>query len=412
MRRQSVAGAIVLAAITVGIGLAVPQDGAATGLAGRLGLDRVFSSWWFLAVCALISVQLTGAITRLCTRDLRRIRRDRGPASADPMTVRDASRLAVALKAAGYRRIRRSATTARYVKHVWGYAGPTLLHLGMLAAILGALMNSLTLSSGNLVLLEGATVAQGEPLGSARYGPLADPPVLSQTLRCDGIDITYWPDGEPRRIEGLYSIVRLGGDQSFRVATNAPLVVDGVRFFQDSRVGYAYGVTLMRGETTTKHRLDLPLPESGDSASYIDTLLENGDMLRAKVTHDPSAPMGDPVLTLRLVRGEDIIGEESFSSTGAGVLGDTEVSVDIATRWSMIALERSRGAGMLFAGFFIILLGAALIYAATPREFTLVGQEDGTATADWHAARFAALYAAEERALRAAASGTGVDADD
>lgn len=412
LRRQAVVVAIVLATITVGIGLAVPQDGAATGLAGTLGLDHVFSGWWFLAVCVLVALQLGGAVTRLSARDLRRIRRERGPASSDSVTVRDAAGLAAALTAAGYRRIRRSRTTARYVKHVWGYAGPALLHLGMLTAILGALINSLTMSSGTLVVFEGATVTQGEQLGSARHGLFGNPPALTQTLRCDGIDITYWPNGEPRQIEGLYSIIRPGGEEAVRVATNAPLVIDGVRIFQDSRVGYAYGVTLTRGAETIKQRVDLPLPESGDSPSYVDTLLENGDMLRAKVTHDPAASAGNPILTLRLVRNEDIVGEQPFSGTGSGVLGDTQVSVDIATRWSMIALEQSRGIGILFAGFFIILLGAVLIYAATPREVTLVRREDDTVIADWHAVRFSALYANEERMLRIAAAGAKEDDGD
>lgn len=406
MRPQGVVGAIVLAAVTVGIGLAIPQDGSATGLAGKLGLGHVFSSWWFLAVCMLISVQLAVAVTRLCARDLRRIRRERGPASSDPATVRDAPGLADALGVTGYRRIRRSATTARYVKHVWGYAGPALLHVGMLVAILGTLTNSLTLSSGSLVVFEGATVTRGESLVNPRYGPLADPPVLSQTLRCDSVNITYWSNGEPRRIEGLYSILASGGGQTVRVATNAPRVIDGVRIFQDSRVGYAYGVTLTRsGAAPIKQRIDMPLPESSDVPSYLDTLLENGDLLRAKVVHDPEVPGGDPVLTLRLVRGDDVVGEQSFDSTGTAMLGDTSVSVDVATRWSILVLERTHGMGLLFAGFFAILAGAMLIYGATPRELTLVKHDDGTVTADWHAARFARLYASEERLLREAAIG-------
>ena len=399
-------GTLLMATITVGVGLAVPQDGTAPPLSSKLGLDHLFSGWWFRAVAALISLQLLAAVARLWARDMRRIQRPRGPASPARMTVLDPSGLADALRMARYRRVHRSVTQSRYVRNLWGYLGPTLLHVGLLTAMVAVLVNALSISTGNVAVFEGATLSQGTSLANAQEGPLGRAPVLEQALRCDAIDIAYWPDGSPREIAGQYSFVGPDGEGVFRVATNAPVVIDGLRIFQDTRVGYAYGVTLWRAEQTMKWRIDLPLPESGDAASYADVQLENGDLLQAKVTHDPAAVDTRPVLTLRLVRNGEVIGERSFDDTGSGEIGDTTVSVDVAARWGIISLERSHGMGLLFAGFFAILAGATLIYAAAPRELTLMKHEDGTVTADWRAARFATLYANEERALREAATGT------
>lgn len=371
-----------------------------------LGLDHIFSGWWFRAVVVVIAVQLSVATARLVARDLRRVRRRRGPASPDPTVVRDARTLAEALKEAGYRRVHRSTDTVRYVRHLWGYAGPALLHAGMLAAILAVLLNSLTVSSGGLNLAEGQSVTRGTPLEAPRPGPLAAAPALPETLRFDALTVTYWPDGQPRAIVGTYSLVQPGGATPVIVAANEPVTVAGTRFFQSSDVGYAFGVTLGGGTDSVEQRLlELPLPESASEPSYLDTELESGDLLRAKVVHDPTVPGGAPVLTLRLMRGDDVIGEQSFDSTGTAMFGDTSVSVDIATRWSVIILERTRGMGLLFASFFAALAGAMLIYGATPRELTLIKHNDGTVSADWHAVRFARLYADEERMLREAATG-------
>lgn len=411
--RRAVLGVIGLLLLTAAVGLLVPQDAPVTyPLARALGLDHVFAGWWFRAIIAVAAAQLGLATARLARRDWRRVRRDRGPASRSSFIVVDGLSLAEALKRTGYVRLRVSPEAERHVKNVWGYTAAGLLHAGMLSAMLSMMFVSLTASSGVLTLTEGATVSSAAALEDARQGPLASEPLLSYAVHLDRIDISYWPKGEARRISGTYSIIRPGKTETLVVATNAPVAVDGLRLFQDSRVGYGYGLTVQRDGVTMTPRLVLPLPESADAPSYYDTELENGDLLRAKVVHDPTAPNGAPVLTLRLMRGDDIVGEQSFDSTGTAMLGDTSVSVDVATRWSILVLERTRGMGLLFASFFAILAGATLMYGASPRELTLVKHSDGTVTADWHAVRFARLYASEERLLREAASGAKEDTGD
>lgn len=411
--RRAVLAVIGLLLLTTTVGLLVPQDAPVVYPPARaLGLDHVFAGWWFRAIVAVAAAQLGLATARLIRRDWRRVRRNRGPASRCSFIVMDGLSLAEALKRAGYVRLRVSPESERHVKNVWGYAAAGLLHAGMLSAMLGVMLVSLTASSGVLTLTEGATVSSATALEGARQGPLASGPLLPYAVHLDRIDISYWPNGEARRISGTYSIIRPGKTETLVVSTNAPVVVDGLRLFQDSRVGYGYGLTVERDGTTMTPRLVLPLPESAEAPSYYDTELENGDLLRAKVVHDPTAPNGAPVLTLRLMRGDDLLGEQSFDSTGTAMLGDTSVSVDVATRWSILAVERTRGMGFLFASFFAILAGAMLIYGATPRELTLVKHDDDTVTADWHAVRFATLYANEERMLREAAAGAKEDGGD
>lgn len=360
--------------------------------------------WWSRLLVFFATLQLVLATVRLARRDVRRARRVRGPGSQDGFRVDESKRFADELKRMRYLRVGRSVSTARYVRDVWGYAGPALLHLGMIIVAVGALTMSLTQSSGTLWVSPGLTEPSGTIPDNPTQGLLASDPVLASTLRCDGIDLTYWPTGELRRVTGTYSLLAADGVQRISVSTNDPVTVQGLRFFQDPRAGYAFGITLDDGGETTKLRLDLIVPGAPDEVSYLDTELENGDLLRAKVTHDPGESTGAPVLTLRLVRAGEVLGEDVFTGLGGGQLGEADVSVDVIALWGIVVFERSVGSGLLFAGFFVIALGAALIYGATPREITLLKHEDGSVTAHWHATRFATLYTREEARLRASAS--------
>jgi len=412
--RRFVLVVLLCLALTTAIGLVVPQNAGGdssppAGWANRLGVTHLFSGWWFRAIILLAAVQLLFATVHLVRRDVRRVLRARGPGSAHPIAVSDSGAFAAALARQHYRRVRRSARIERYVRNPWGYAGPALLHAGMVTALAGGLLVYMTTSSAVLTLLEGDTVLSGIPLDDGLRGPLADSIVLDDALTLQSLDVTYWPDGGPR---GICSTFLLGTSEEGRkitVGSNEPITVNGLRIFQDPRIGYAYGVTLDRNGKVTKRRLDVPSPESAAKPSYLDVGLENGDLLRAKVVHDPTQSDGAPVLTLRIMRGQDIVGDQSFSGLGSGMIGDTEVSVDIITRWTVVVLEESHGMGLLFTSFFVMLLGAGLIYMATPRELTLVKREDGTVTAEWHAVRFSALYESEERSLRAAATGCKAD---
>lgn len=318
--------------------------------------------------------------------------------------VEDEPALAAALRTLRYRRVRHSVSVARYVRNPWGYLGPSLLHAGMLLAMVCILVVTLTRSSGLVAILQGETLQAGTLLQSAERGPLGEESVLRGDLTLERLGFAYWSDGSLRAVDGAYTESSNGAPRTLSVTTNHPRTVDGTRYFQDQRVGYAFGVTLTQGKSVFKKRLDLPLPASADAPSYFDMQLPNGDLLRAKCYHDPASSDGSPQLTLRLVRDGEILGEHSLVNATSARFGDVDVTLDFQTRWSVLVLERSRGYGALFVSFFIIFLGASLIYAAPPREFTLTKGADGVTTADWHAVRFDTLFRDEENRLRAAAA--------
>lgn len=408
LSRRAALGVISVAASAILLSMlvsqaAAPASGGQGGFAGRPGLDQAVMTWWFLAVVAVAGLQLTLVTLRLAARDIRRLRRDRGPASTEPFPVEDMSGLSHALNRHGYLPLRRCEELSRWVRHPWGYLGPVALHAGMLLALLALLVSGSTRTTGVLSLAEGESRMAGERLGAASVGPLGAQPVLEETITLTALETTYWDTGEPRSIEGTYTLGEGRRARAFSVVVNGPVSIDGVRYFQEQRVGYAFFVTLERLGEVEQRRLHLPQPEDATTASYLDTPLPNGDMLRAKLLVDETAN-ATPVLTLRLVRGGETVGETALSGAGTGMLGDTHVSIDFVRRWATVTLERSHGLGVLFASFFVIFLGAALIYLTPPRELTVVQGADGSLTAHWYAARFGTILGRERDDLRLAAA--------
>lgn len=402
---------MALVTIALLLSAAVPQQtgGEPVSLpdwARALGADRIVTTPVFRLLVAIAALQLLAVTIRIARRDVRRLKRERGPAT-EPFDVASPAALAAALGAMRYLRVARTSTVARYVKVPWGYAGPALLHAGITFALACVLLVSVTDSVGLVMIFEGETMAAGTPLDAAEQGPLGAETVLLEDLTFEGLDLRYWPDGSLRGVTGDYRVP--SAEEPFALTVNEPRVVGGVRYFQEQRVGYVFAVTLTRDGAPERLRLDMPLPPSATEASYLDRPLLSGDILLAKCMHDPASADGSPELTLRLMRDGEVLAEQSFATTSAATMAEYDATLDIVSRWSAVSLERSRGYGLLFASFLVIGLGAFLIYAAPPREITLTRRPDGAIVGEWYAPRFAELYAHERQRLRDTAAEDGSD---
>lgn len=368
-----------------------------------VGLGDVFRTWWFLAIAALAAVQLALVTVRLAARDVRRLRRTRGPAAGEAVAVADTPALERVLHSERYVRMHHCEAGGRWVKHPWGYLGPSVLHAGMLLAMIAVLVMSLWSSKGLVSVAVGEVLPAGTTLDAAEQGLLGDEAVLPAQVTLDDLQVTYWGDGEVRSIRGTYTLGEGASMRTFAASVNRPVVVEGVRYFQDQRFGEAYFISISRNGELEKRRLTLPQPTGSDTRSYQDVTLANGDVLRAKLTVKPGTSES-PLLTLRLVRDDEILGEASFEETSA-VLGDTSVTIDFQSPWTVLVLERGGAMWLFGLAAFTIFAGALLIYLTPPRELNVVVREDGRSEAFWYAARFGSILVAEADRLRCAAEG-------
>lgn len=411
MRRFFTRSKFVLASLVTGV-LTVTSFIVLTGLSrpGFLSASRPLPDTAFLAVSgtavALVSIgllQLAVATWFMAKRDARRLLRDRGPAGRR-FPVDSEEGLASAVRAANYRGIGAGSEIRRFVKHPAGFFGATVLHAGLLLAGIGVAAVALTQSTGLLTLVEGAPVPAGTPLEDPSRGWLGAPAVAPVDITLERVDASFWPTGEPRRYVCTYLLSGASGPRRVNLAVNAPQRIDGARYHQENRIGYAFFLTIDGPAGTTKQRLDMPQPPSASEASYLTRQLPDGAVLDAKCEVDEPAG-AQPVLTVRLSRDGTRLGQATLSEGDAATVGPYRVSADAVFRWAVLTIDRSCGYGILFPSFFVIFLGGVLLYGFVPREVTVWKAEDGTVWADWYAPRFADWYRDELKALEQAARG-------
>jgi hypothetical protein len=284
-------------------------------------IGRVIYSPWFIVVTAAGFVSLMIATIRMLRRDVRLTR------------------------AHGRLRVR----------------GGTVLHVGLLGVLVFSSVALTTASEGIYVLVEGQSIPAGESPITRGSGPLASEFTLPQSLTLNRVSTSWWEDGS---VQQIVSDLSIGDDaRRFSVSVNGSRSVDGFRYYQDQRFGPTYLLTLENADgRTMKQRLDLPHPTPG-SPTYLDVDLADGSTLRARCQSDI-----DPETTTLTLKKE-LGGVESepveFLGTGSHMLvGDTQVTVDDVRRWTALILVKQHGVGALFVSFFIVGIGAIMLYAA------------------------------------------------
>jgi hypothetical protein len=368
-----------------------------------LGLDHVITTWSFRVLLVVALLQLAAAAYRIARRDVRRFLRSQGPAG-ERFEVRDPASFAAALRRRGYLRLRRGSAVSRFVKHPWGLFGGTALHVGLLLCGVGVALVTLTRSVGLVTIAEGQALPAGTPLSDPAVGPLGAPAVLTKELALDRVDAEFWPTGEPKRYTCWYRMGSGPEAASLAVVTSRPITHEGVRYHQESRVGYAFFLTVEGPDWDRKVRLDLAQPPSASEASYTDRALDGGILLKARLRVDEPA-YGQPVLTLRVLLNGRESGEATLTEGDAASIAGVRVSLDAVTRYAILTIDRSKGYWLLFPSFFVVFAGGLLLYAVVPREVTVRRLHDGRLVADWYAPRFAAWYGTELDELVSAASG-------
>jgi hypothetical protein len=99
-------------------------------------------------------------------------------------------------------------------------------------------------------------------------------------------------------------------------------------------------------------------------------------------------------LTLRLVENGKESARLTLRQGESGMLGGKEVRLLEVRDWTRLIFVRLYGIEGVFAGFLLIVLGAALIYCLPPREAWLE-ENEGKIRLSWRSARFAKLYREE-----------------
>lgn len=366
------------------------ENPALAAVAGALGLDRLFWTWWFSATLAVFALSLAITTVRMVTGAWRLTR---GYAAAPRIAVSGISigEVAQRARAAGYRPRAVGEGVLVLRRHAFGLWAPALMHAGMLVAIVAALASAAFTSRAVADMTASEIVTGPEAYLVVDGGALSSPPDLARPWRLEGLDTGTWPDGSLKTLSARVAVFEDGVWRVHAATANAPLRIHGhVIYVQPAEFGQAALLVATTSDgTESRVRMEFGFTPSGE-VEYSDAVLADGTVLEGR--WDPDAVRGPRPLALRLPGGDaDVV---TLAPGESAEVGDLSVSFVETVEWARLIVVRPFGVGVLFASFGIIGLGSLLLYLWVPREL-VVAECHGGIRYSWRAARMGRAYLVE-----------------
>ncbi len=381
----------------------------------RFDLARLFTAPWFAALLFIFLLSLT--ITtydqfRHAYKKMFSISAPMPPPTNQLSPTADhfeaqisAAALHSTLKRAGYWKLADTDGGNRYVKHPWGYWGLTLLHLGILITIAGALLLVATQKEGVLRLTEGETHTPNSPWLYEDHGLLAPSFRLPAAVRLEQFTPEFWNKGGVKSITSNLIFISPNGQAApLTTTTGSILQHQGLRIYQEKTFGNNFHLLLTdRTGITGELILDMESPTSLTKASYGNfDFQEIPYHLKAKSYADAAKTnlaSNNPLLVVRLFANNQLIDELSLTKGEHGDLGPYAVKLMGVTQWTGFIFWEKTGMPGIFWGIFIFSLGALLYYFTIPREL-YCQKRDGGYRLRWKCPRFRDHYLEEYCSVR------------
>lgn len=385
-------------------------------LATSTGLDSAFTSPLFQLFVALLVVNLVA-----CT--IHRFgHRQPYPPKIAPGVPSGAIRLprgaggepydpdALAPRPRGWASHAPDADTVVLWRGLWGWRGSMLMHLGLIALVLGGLVSSLTRFSGLMVLTEGQVL----PDLAGSYVSIAEMPrygaaFTGRPVGLEGVRFTYEND----TVTAVVARMRDSSGDAHDVRVNYPLHQAGKAYLVEE-AGHAVALRITDGSGATVFESFVNLGESRPDGSA-DTIEFRGGALDATLVSDASRRGGtdprrlelnDPLLVLALA-GEPAERGLALRPGESGRLGEWLVEFQDARLWNRFMVRADSGRWITYIAFLCIVIGMAVRWF-DPDALVVVRRLDGDVHV-WSKARYGsqAAVALAERIVSATRTGPG-----
>ncbi len=441
-RRLAIA-LLALLAFAAGLGAALPQidrvgplaygewtqdNPLLARLAALLGLDALYSSWWFLGLFALLYVN-----TLACT--LPQLRRAFALATRPPVLAAPGRRHAAheistgqqaedalasaarLLQARGYRvaPLPGSLDARKGTVAVWG---SPIFHLGLVVVLTGAAIAGLFRFSGYVELGEGQGFAnRAGAYTQATAGPLFNRFVAIGPLRLgegyrdfaiqlDRFSVTpsNWGGGIASQLASEVRVVE-GGQEVGRtvIRVNEPLEYGGMWIYPTPLHGPApiFEVVLPDGSAESGM---VNLADAGDGR-YENTVALPGTTLQMTVR----ATEGSQDLKVEVTERKYPRFAGQLAPGGSATVRDVTLTYREMRQWTALRVENDPGTAPMYAGFALTIAGLALGYLFERREVWIESTNCSGGTSlrlGGNAPRLRALFAAELEELATTLRGT------
>ena len=341
-----------------------------------LGLDRLFSTWYFATVLGMVAVNSAACTLKRLVRWLRAPAPPvRTPSSWTEVPIpvdADSGRLVFTMRRALSVLPRAVKTTqaddgAVLASGRIGFWGSMVLHLALVLIAAGGVVSALTTFQGRIVIAEGETVV--DERGS--YASVIAEPVFGsgytgEMVRLDDLEFVYEGDVLTRTIAHL---TRLGpaGATPLTAEVNYPFTL-GRKSFLIGRAGYTADVTVTGplGVSDAVYRLG-----EWQSTGYGDEIdLPDGVTLELFGVPTRDTPRGqevvrrydfrDPALYLRASTGGNVLWEGMMEPGATVRFGDHSVSFRGLGVWNEFNVRADDGRLLVYIGLWAAVLGFAV----------------------------------------------------
>ncbi len=383
------------------------QNPLLASLYETFGLDHIYTTRWFTALLFLFLASLILStmdqiiISRRRTSGRRAINSKYSFNTDTEMQIVEDE-----VKKAGYMPVFRDEGEVRCVKYPWGYWGNVMLHLGLVLVIVSSLVAALFQQRGAADFVEGEVFEQSSSWQGEETGLLVSSLVLPGDMRFGSIKQEFWENDDLKQLTSEVTFISPDGvEEQYSLAVNRTANHQGVKVYQGTSFGNAFYIDIAESNGS-KEGLILAMNRPSDRKvpSYKDFSISNPSyVLKAKYFADAekkSMVSGDPLLVLRLVKGEEVIGQLPLKMGEQGSLGPYAVKLVKAAPWTKIIFAKVPGITGIFTGFVIVIIGTMLTYFMSPREFFLQGQ-NGSVKVDWASTRFDVFYIDEFEEMKA-----------
>lgn len=334
------------------------------------GLDHVYTSWWFLIVFTVLFLNMT-----LITWDLigRTRRKAQGLHRFDPDAAAyfslgnfrftdDAwASFEAALRNRRYGII--ASEGEIYGRKGWvGIWGGTILHVGLVVLLAGAVVSGLTRFSGYTEMGEGQSFTDTEKSYlQASYGLLFPRHKPGIHIKVQGIWVNDLD--KMKVVESALVVMDKGIPAvSKSIRMNEPLSYRGMKVFQSRYAGPALLFAVEGPGSPVPIAGYVNLKASGRAESSMFSLL--GTPFQAKATYMP----GSDVLEMEVRAREEIIFRGPMKAGQALLAGPWKITLAAINRWSGIIVVYDWAVPIVFASFFLAVAGIAVMGLFDPRE--------------------------------------------
>lgn len=337
---------------------------------GALGLDHLYTTWWFTLLFIVLFLNIT-----LITWDLfkRTYRKSRGmhrfTGDAPQYLVLDylhysrewLDSLERSLRKRRYGIIKVGGEI--YGRKGWiGIWGGTLLHIGLVVVLSGAVVSGLFRFNGYAELGEGQHMFDRE-----EYYISANRGILFPGHRRDvAIQLRRVEYREEGKIKHLYSTITVtDGKESTVTKTirmNEPLKFKGLKIYQARISGPSLLFLINKTSGSEKGYVNLE-PFKDNRTSVLFSI--PGTPYQAKADYE----RGKDLITIEIRKAEKLLYRGDLQENRPILLEDnTFLVLDAIKRWIGVIVVFDPGVPLVFSGFVLSVLGIALMALFDPRE--------------------------------------------